>query len=172
MENNTNSPTDNPTVNNDPIAAEFETRDIYLKDASFESPSAPHIFIKPDVRPAFDVQVETKIHDFEADSSLTEIVVITTVTAKFEDTILYLAETHQAGLFRIKHPDPMARQIVAQVTCPHILLAFAREALNDLITKGGFNPYLINQVNFDQAFRSKIETASQQTQPTNAGLTH
>ena len=54
-------------------------------------------------------------------------------------------------------PLPM----VLEIGCPNILLPFAREAINDLVGKGGFPQLLINPVNFDALFQQK--QASSQT---------
>ena len=133
----------------------FDTVKVYLKDASFEAPSTPKIFTQPGVKPKNDVQVLIDYRLIEEESGIAEIVLKITVTSKHEDNVLYLAEVHQAGLFRIQHPNPDTRQIIIEVTCPHLLLPFAREELNNLITKGGFGSFLLSPINFETLYTNK-----------------
>ena len=138
-------------------AARFETVRVYLKDASFEAPSSPEVFLQQAEKPKTEVEVLLDYRTLDEESGLFEVVVKITVTSKVEENTLYLAEVHQAGLFQIQHPDPNARDTVMEVTCPHILLPFAREELNSLITKGGFSAFLLAPVNFDALHRNKKE---------------
>jgi len=138
----------------------FSVKKIYLKDASFESPSTPTIFTRTDIRPEYDFQVFIDYRSLNEKAGLAEIILKTTVTSRHEETILFLAEVLQAGIFEIEHPDKETWQIIVEVTCPQILLPFAREELNSLITKGGFNPFLIDPINFESLYRAKKEQES------------
>ncbi len=135
----------------------FAIKTIYLKDASFESPSTPGIFTRTGIRPEFDLQVFVDYRPVDEKAGLAEIVLKTTVTSKHEETTLFLAEVHQAGVFEIEHPDKETYQIIVEVTCPQILLPFAREELNNLITKGGFSQFLLAPINFESIYREKME---------------
>ncbi|WP_424946676.1 protein-export chaperone SecB [Candidatus Spongiihabitans sp.] len=147
----------------DQTIAIFDTKKVYLKDVSFEAPSTPVIFTRTDVKPAFDIQTGVTYTLIDENLGIYDIVLKVTVTTKHEDIVLYLAEIHQAGVFQIQHSDTDKRQTVIEVTCPHILLPFAREELNSLITKGGFSAFLLPPVNFGALFRKKQELAIAQT---------
>jgi len=162
MENNENNENQPARDNKDRDDIHFETRKIYLKDASFETPSTPNVFIQPAITPKLEVQVLIEHRVLDEKQGMMEIVLKTNVTSEHEDNILYLAEVHQAGLFQIRHPDSDTRQVVIEVTCPHILLPFAREELNSLISKGGFSSFLLAPVNFESMFRQKKENAMNQ----------
>ena len=135
----------------------FDIKKIYLKDASFESPSTPDIFTRTGIRPEYDLQVFIDYRAIDKKAGLAEIVLKTTVTSKQEETTLFLAEVHQAGVFEIEHPEAETYRIIVEVTCPQILLPFAREELNNLITKGGFSHFLLAPINFESIYRSKKE---------------
>jgi len=149
----------------------FETRKVYLKDASFEAPSTPHVFTQTDLKPKIDVQVLVEYRILDKEEGMTEIVLKVTVTAKHEENVLYLAEVHQAGLFKVQHPDEEMRKVVTEVTCPHILLPFAREELNNLISKGGFGSFLMAPVNFETIYRNKVEKDMDQAATTDSPKT-
>jgi preprotein translocase subunit SecB len=144
------------STDNKPVTR-FDTVRIYLKDASFEAPSTPEIFLQQSEKPKTEVEVLFDYRTLDEDAGLIEVVLKVTVTSKMGESTLYIAEVHQGGLFQVQHPDPKARELVLEVTSPHILLPFVREELNSLITKGGFSVFLLTPVNFDTIYRSKLE---------------
>ena len=157
MADQENQETSPPSNQEKKPTSRFETVKIYLKDASFEAPAAPTVFLQPPGKQKTEVEVQIENNVLDDKAGLIEIVVKFTVTAKLEDKTLYLAEVHQGGLFQIQHPDPKARELAVEVTCPHILLPFLREELNSLITKGGFSTFLIAPVNFESVYRNKLQ---------------
>ena len=46
--------------------------------------------------------------------------------------------------------------------CPGVLFPYARQAISDMILRGGFPPFLLPPVNFDGLFQQSIEQARQQ----------
>jgi len=138
------------------IQPRFEVLKVYLKDVSFEAPASPEIFLKQNSKPEVGVEVEIDYKSVDEEQGLVEVVLDITVTSKLDDSVMYLAEVHQAGVFQIIHPQPEARRFTVEVTSPHILLPFAREELNSLITKGGFSAFLITPVNFEAIYKDKV----------------
>jgi preprotein translocase subunit SecB len=141
----------------DKLEGRFETLKIYLKDASFESPLTPAVFATPSAEPKFESQLGLDVNTVDEKQGVVEIVLKITITSEHDGQTLFLAEVQQAGIFQLVHPDVDKRQLVMEVTCPHILLPFAREELNSLITKGGFSPFLMAPVNFEALYRAKGE---------------
>jgi preprotein translocase subunit SecB len=127
---------------------------IYVKDASFEAPGAPQVFLE---QGASDVQIQLGIHHAAIDRAqgYYEVVLSVTVTAKTGAKAAFLAEVQQAGVFRILGVDDELLEKTLEITAPAVLLPFAREAVSDLIGKGGFPPLLITPVNFDLLYEQK-----------------
>jgi len=73
---------------------------IYIKDASFEAPGAPQVFLN---QGETDVQMQLGISHtvINAEQGYFEVVLSATVTAKVGDKPAFLAEVHQAGVFRV-----------------------------------------------------------------------
>ena len=137
---------------------QFEMLRVYLKDASFEAPSLPQAFIENATRPQkSDLDFVLNYHAINQADGLIEVTLDITVTSSRESETLYLAEIQQGGLFRIIHPDPAARSQALEITCPHLLLPFAREEINSLITKGGFPPFLLSVINFEMIYQDKLK---------------
>jgi len=81
-----------------------------------------------------------------------EVVLTVTVTAKLGDKTAYLVEVHQAGVFTVSgfEGDQLAHMLGS--FCPSILFPYAREAISDIVGKGGFPQILLTPVNFDALF--------------------
>ena len=140
----------------------FNLKKVYIKDISFESPQSPQIFLNEQA-PEVDVQMNIT-HNRLDDSDLYEVVLTITVTAKGADTNFFLCEVQQGGLFEVTgaYEDmPM----VLEIACPNILLPFIREAISDLVGKGGFPQLLINPINFEALFHQKMMAQQSEQKP-------
>jgi preprotein translocase subunit SecB len=75
------------------------------------------------------------------------------------DETIYLIEAEQAGLFTISgFPDQQLTQVI-NTTCPAMLFPYAREAIDNTLTKGSFPPLMIPPINFDALFASAVQQA-------------
>lgn len=133
----------------------FDIRKVYLKDCSFESPQAPLVFTKGEQNPVIDIQMRIDHKVLDSDNGFYEVILITTVTAHLEQQTVFLVEVQQAGVFQIKNVPADELPLTLEIACPNILLPFAREAISDLVGKGGFPQLLINPVNFGALFQNK-----------------
>lgn len=137
---------------------QFAIHKIYLKDMSFEAPNAPDIFRgewKPKVN--LDLQVENR----KLDDSTYEVILKATVTASLDDQTAYLCEVHQAGVFGLKGFDDNTRGALLGSYCPATLFPYAREAVSDLVGKGGFPQLALAPVNFDALYMQQRQRAQQ-----------
>lgn len=132
---------------------------VYVRDVSFESPNAPMVFLTQEV-PEIKIELNIGHRNLESDDYY-EVVLNVNVNAKAGDQVVFLVELQQAGLFMIKDvPEPEMEKVL-EIACPNILLPFAREAINDYVSKGGFPQLLINPVNFEALYMQK-QAAQQQ----------
>ena len=144
----------------------FHIQKIYTQNVSFESPNAPEIFLKefnPELN--VDLNIETK----SLEKGVHHVMLRVTATIKVEDTTAFLCEVEQAGIFTISGFEETNLQYLLAVQCPNTLFPFAREAISDLVTKGGFPQLLLEPVNFDAMFASHMQQA-QQTAEESAGI--
>ncbi|MGI9319747.1 MAG: protein-export chaperone SecB [bacterium] len=130
---------------------------IYLKDASFESPGSPDVFLKSSINPNIEMNLEVSHKSVDEDGRYYEVVLQITATATLEGNNVFLVEVQQAGLFEIIADDDNQRELLIQVGCPHTLLPFAREEVANLVSKGGYQQMLIAPVNFESVYRQKLE---------------
>jgi preprotein translocase subunit SecB len=75
-----------------------------------------------------------------------------TVAAKQNDATIFLVEVKQAGLFLLRGlGESDAKRAVASI-CPGVLFPYARAAVSQLVTQGGFPQFLLPPVNFDALY--------------------
>jgi preprotein translocase subunit SecB len=144
---------------NDPNAPELTLQSVYVKDASFEAPSGPNI-AAAEWNPQFGLNMNT--NGTTLAENVHEVVLTVTLEAKLGDRVAYLVEVKQAGMFLLRgYSLEDARRIIGAF-CPGVLFPFARQAVSDLILRGGFPPFLLPPVNFDALFQQSVNQAVQQ----------
>jgi preprotein translocase subunit SecB len=137
---------------------QFLMQKIYLKDISFETPNSPEVFME-EWKP--EVNVELGSAGKAVGEGVHEVVLSVTVTAKLGDKTAYLAEVHQAGIFTVKgFPEEEAKHMLGSY-CLAVLFPYAREAISDLVTKGGFPQLLLAPVNFDALYAQHLQREQQ-----------
>jgi preprotein translocase subunit SecB len=127
---------------------------IYVKDLSFESPKAPQVFTT-NVAPQTQLNVRSSAQQVAPDTQ--EVTLTITVEAKDKDSTLFLAEVAQAGIFVIQGYSAEEMSILIGSFCPNTLYPFAREAISELVSKGGFPPLLLQPLNFDAIYSQAVQ---------------
>ena len=123
---------------------------IYLKDASVEVPLAPQIFTRQ-WNPQVDVQVGTTAT--KLGNNMHQVMLTVTVTAKLGEDVGFLVEVQQAGIFEVSgFATETDIQAILAGYCPGVIFPFAREAIADLVQRGGFPPILLQPINFEALY--------------------
>jgi preprotein translocase subunit SecB len=138
---------------------QFAIQKIYVKDLSFETPNSPQVFLE---KWEPDVNLQLSNTSAVLSDNTHEVVLSLTVTAKLGDKTAYLAEVQQAGIFNIEGYDETQLSAVIGSYCPHVLFPYAREAVSDLVTRGGFPQLLLAPLNFDALYRQHLEQGQQE----------
>lgn len=147
--------TDNQKQANQP---EFNIQRIYIKDVSFEAPNTPQSF-RTEWRPQVTLDIRTNATTLDPDNH--EVVLTVTATVKLNDQTAFLAEVQQAGIFMIRSfPQDQVKQLLGSY-CPNILFPYAREAVSDLVTRGGFPPLYLAPINFDLLYQQQLQQSQQ-----------
>ena len=140
---------------------------IYLKDLSFESPKAPEVF---NTSAAPQTQLNMRSSAREVAPNAQEVTLTLTVEAKHEDQTLFLVEVAQAGIFTIQGYNEQERAMLIGSYCPGTLYPYAREAISDIVVKGGFPQLLLQPINFDALYTQAMQQRSQQGQNSGAAV--
>lgn len=127
---------------------------IYIKDFSFESPRAPEIF-GTNVSPKTQISIKSTAKELTPDTQ--EVILTLTLEAKDQDKTLFMVEIEQAGLFRIQGYSEEEQRMLIGSYCPGTLYPFTREAIADVITRGGFPQLLLQPINFDGLYAQAMQ---------------
>lgn len=138
---------------------QFSIQKIYTRNISFESPNAPEIFTQ-EFQPQLDVDLNVETSSLE--DGVYHAVVRVTATTKVEDKTAFLCEVEQAGIFSIVGFDEGELNYLLGTQCPNTLFPYAREAISEMVTRGGFPQLLLEPVNFDAMYASHLQ--QQETQ--------
>jgi preprotein translocase subunit SecB len=138
---------------------------IYVKDLSFESPKAPEIFTA-NVSPQTQLNMRSSAREVGLNTQ--EITLTLTVEAKDKDQTLFLVEVAQAGVFTMQGYSDEERAMLVGSYCPATLYPYAREAISDVVVKGGFPQLLLQPINFDALYAQAIQQRGQQAEGVSA----
>ena len=151
----------------DPNAPQFAPQAVYIKDVSFEAPAGPRL--APNTpNPTINLNLSTNVNDLGGD--LKEVVLTVRLEAQAAEKTVWLCELQQAGAFGIRNVPASDTQRLLGIFCPNYLLPYARQTVSDLLTKGGFPPFLLPPVNFDALFAQAAARAQQQAPASNPSV--
>jgi preprotein translocase subunit SecB len=132
----------------------FGIEKLYVKDLSVEVPHAPEIYLEQNA-PQVEVQLNTGGRGLG--EGVYEVVLTVTVTAKLGDKTVFLVEVGQGGIFRIMNvPEDQMEPLIA-IACPNVLFPYAREAISDAVTRAGFQPIVLQPVNFEGMYMQRLQ---------------
>jgi len=145
---------------------QFSIQKIYLKDMSFETPMGVKVFQQP-WNPKLNQQLQTQ--GTKIDDQHHDVVLMMTLQAVFgeagKEETAFIVEIQQAGIFQIVADNRALEQHIINTTCPSILLPYAREAVDNVVVKGGFPPIALPPINFDVLYQQALAQQQQQGKP-------
>jgi preprotein translocase subunit SecB len=150
---------------------QFALRTVYLKDMSFESPNAPTIFqSQGEWKPETSLHLDIKVNNL--DEQTHEVVLTVTVTTKAGEKTAYVVEVQQAGVVSAHGFSKEEYGPLFYVYCASILFPYARQAVSDLVAKGGFPQLVLQHINFDAIYAQKLAEKQPGTDGAAAPTTH
>lgn len=151
-----------PVANSADTTPVLSLQAVYLKDCSFEAPVGPRS--EGDWNPNISLDLQTSSASIEGD--LREVVLTVTVSAKHGERTLFLVEVKQAGAFVMANlaEDDFKRAIAT--VAPGVLFPYARAAVSNLVSLGGFPQLLLPPVNFDALYENAAAQQAQAPSPT------
>jgi len=145
----------------------FGIEKLYVKDLSVEVPNAPEIFLERE-NPEVEIQLGTTGRTIE--DGVYEVVLTVTVTAKVGEKTVFLVEVGQGGIFRIMNVPAEQIEPLIAVACPNVLFPYAREVVSDAISRAGFQPVVLQPVNFEAMYMQRMQEMQQQSAPADASI--
>lgn len=126
----------------------------YIKDLSVENPNAPDSFQWKD-QPNVDMQLN--IGAKPVNDEIHEVEIKLNVTAKAEKGNVYLIELAYCGLVGMRNlPDDQAHAFL-YAEAPRILFPFARRIVSDASRDLGFQPLMLDPIDFNGLYMQRMQ---------------
>lgn len=143
----------------------------YIKDLSFENPESPDILTAtvngaPDVNIGLDLgvrQVDNAPSAKEGEKFF-EIILKLNLSAKVDDKKMFVLDLTYAGVFVLSHIPAEHEEIVLAVQCPSMLFPYARQIVSSTVQNGGFQPLLLDPVDFGLLYAKKVQELQSKAQ--------
>lgn len=148
--------TENTESNDQPV---FQIQRVYLKDLSLEQPNSPAIFLEQDA-PQIEVAVDVGAEALA--EGIFESTVTITVTAKIKDKVAFLVEGKQAGIFEVRNIPAEQLDPLLGIGCPNIVYPYLRANIADAITRAGFPPIHLAEINFEVFYQQRTQALAEQ----------
>lgn len=160
MTDQTDISSENPVAA--PGGGQFTLEHIYLKDCSFESPLSPGVFTQQFSAPDASVNIQTQINGLIDRPEAREVVLSVTVEARLEEEhSLFVCEVHMAALVTLGEAPESEQQRVLGARVPELLFPYVREAVSNLVVRGGFLPMMLQPIDFDAIYQQQAMQTGQ-----------
>ncbi len=127
----------------------------YIKDLSFEAPTAPGIFsLLQQQQPELKVNVNVNAQPMQ--DKVFEVELHIKAECKSGETVAFILELVYGGLFNINVPEENLRPVLL-IECPRLMFPFARNILADCSRDGGFPPLMLGPVDFVRMYQEQLK---------------
>lgn len=144
----------------------------YVKDLSFEVPSAPQIFQRLRSAPQVGINLDVQVRKLQETGGVYEVGLVIRAEAREPQpgangqpqpvqpgaeggAAVFIAELTYAGVFTLTGIPEASVEPVLLVECPRLLFPYARNLLGEMTREGGFPPVLLQPVDFVALWQSR-----------------
>lgn len=136
----------------------------YIKDLSVENPNAPDSFSWQDP-PQIDVQFNIGAREINAEVSEIELKI--SINSKAPAGTQFIVELSYCGLIGMRNLDEASKHAFTYAEAPRLLFPFARSVIADAVRDAGFQPLLLEPIDFNGIYMAQLQ--AQQGQGEGAG---
>lgn len=144
---------DKHTAENSSAAPSVAINAQYVKDLSFENPNAPISLTPQNEAPKIEVSLNLEAKALPND--VHEVTLQITANAKAAESQLFLVELSYSGLFTLNNIPADQKELILLIHCPTILFPFARRILSDATRDGGFQPLMLEPIDFAALYQQR-----------------
>ena len=127
----------------------------YIKDFSFENPGAPGSLASMDKSPQIDLALDLNIQKLPEEDYY-EVEISISAKALSNQKTLFVVDLKYAGVFNLINIPEEQIQMLLAVHCPSIIFPYARKIIADATQDGGFQPLMIDPVDFGVLYSKKM----------------
>jgi len=128
----------------------------YIKDFSFENPKAPHSINSVVSTPKVDLALDIYVNKMEEEDVYEVALHIEAKTMQESGEVLFAVELLYAGVFTLQNIPKEQYKFLLSVHCPSLLFPFARKIIASVTQDGGFQPLMMDPIDFGMLFHKKM----------------
>ncbi|WP_367363914.1 protein-export chaperone SecB [Candidatus Tisiphia endosymbiont of Nedyus quadrimaculatus] len=128
----------------------------YIKDLSFENPDAPRSLVSLERNPQIDLFLDLNISNLP-EENFYEVELSIEAKAMSEKHKLFIIDLKYAGVFNLINIEEDQHQIILAIHCPAMIFPFARKIIADVTQDGGFQPLMIDPIDFGALYHKKMQ---------------
>ncbi len=129
----------------------------FVKDLSFENPGVSAQL--PQQKPGIQVNIDVQVRPLGAEQF--EVGLRAMIEAKSGDATVYVVELVYAGVFLLRGLPADQQQPFLLIECPRLLFPFARRIIADTTRDGGYQPLMLDPIDFAGLYRAQLERQRQ-----------
>ncbi|XVN42940.1 MAG: protein-export chaperone SecB [Candidatus Rickettsia vulgarisii] len=141
----------------------------YVKDLSFENPNAPKSLVSLENNPQIDLFLDLNIISLP-NENFYEVELSIEAKAMNEGQKLFIVDLKYAGVFNLINIPLDQHQMLLAVHCPAMIFPFARKIVADVTQDGGFQPLMIDPIDFGALYSKKMQEEAEQQNDNKAKL--
>jgi len=133
----------------------------YIRDVSFENPSAPQSLRGGQDAPKMDISFNMDARNLEDEKAeaLYEVALKVTANATRGEQTVFIAEVEYGAVVELSQVPEDKHHPLLLIEVPRMLFPFVRQIMSDLTQDGGYPPLRLNPVDFTQIY---MQRAAQQ----------
>ena len=135
----------------------FQIQRVYLKECSLEQPNSPAILL---VQEQPEVDIQLAVDATPVADGIYEVTVTATVHTKIGEKTVFLVEAKQAGIFELRNLSAEQMGPIMGITCPQIVYPYLRSNVSDIVSRGGFPPVHLAEINFQAMYEQQQAEAA------------
>lgn len=136
-----------------PVGPTFQIHKLYLKEASFMILGEP-TDLAQGWKPELQVEIHSK-HETLPQENTYEVILHVKCLVSSNQKKTFETEIDYAGIFSIGNIEAEPLKHTLGSYCPSLLYPYLREAIADLVLKGGFPQLNLAPINFDLLFEQQ-----------------
>jgi preprotein translocase subunit SecB len=98
-----------------------------------------------------------------------ESTVTITLTSKVAGKVAFLVEGKQAGIFEARNIPAEQLDPLLGIGCPNIVYPYLRANIADMVTRAGFPPVHLSEINFEAFYQQRLQALAEKQQQGDAG---
>lgn len=154
-----NVTTPDPLANGADNAPQIGVISQYVKDLSVENPSAPDVY-QWESQPQIDVQFN--IASNKVSDEVNEVELKIEVVAKTDQGTAFQIELLYCGLFGLRNVSEEQAHPFLFAEAPRLLFPFARAIISDAVRDAGFQPLMLEPIDFNALYLQQREQMAAQ----------